>query len=204
MCLPYIDVLFGIEPYHLWKDEQDHQTGDVKDGVPFQPDFKQQDEVFHGFVKRYPNIKCIAKHVRYAYSCSENSLMAYLWYDGKTYESQKLRVHILDRVGGGDAFVSGIIYALMAGGLPCAEVTFRTQAAKESIRLMAEEYPDMLVGAGTVLTTTQVDEAMEAGAKFIVSPGFDPEIVDYCQEKGIEIFPGCVSPSEVAQAVKKD
>ncbi|WP_330621962.1 hypothetical protein [Anaerostipes sp. Marseille-Q3525] len=47
MCLPYIDVLFGIEPYHLWKDEQDHQTGDVKDGVPFQPDFKQQDEVFH-------------------------------------------------------------------------------------------------------------------------------------------------------------
>ena len=93
--------------------------------------------------------------------------------------------------------------ALMAGELPCAEVTFRTQAAKESIRLMAEEYPDMLVGAGTVLTTTQVDEAMEAGAKFIVSPGFDPEIVDYCQEKGIEIFPGCVSPSEVAQAVKK-
>jgi len=113
MCLPYIDVLFGIEPYHLWKDEQDHQTGDVKDGVPFQPDFKQQDEVFHGFVKRYPNIKCIARHVRYAHSCSENSLMAHLWYDGKTYESQKLRFHILDRVGGGDAFVSGIIYALM-------------------------------------------------------------------------------------------
>lgn len=201
--IPYIDVLFGIEPYHLWKDEQDHQTGDVKDGVPFQPDFKQQDEVFHGFVKRYSNIECIARHVRYAHSCSENSLMAYLWYDGKTYENQKLRVHILDRVSGGDAFVSGIIYASMAGGLPCAEVTFRTQAAKESIRLMAEEYPDMLVGAGTVLTTTQVDEAMEAGAKFIVSPGFDPEIVDYCQEKGIKIFPGCVSPSEVAQAVKK-
>ena len=88
--------------------------------------------------------------------------------------------------------------ALMEGGLPCAEVTFRTQAAQESIRLMAEEYPDMLVGAGTVLTTKQVDEAMDAGAKFIVSPGFDPEIVDYCQKKGIEIFPGCVSPSEVA------
>ena len=69
--------------------------------------------MFHGFVKRYPNIKCIARHVRYAHSCSENSLMAYLWYDGKTYESQKLRFHILDRVGGGDAFVSGIIYALM-------------------------------------------------------------------------------------------
>ena len=113
MCLPYIDVLFGIEPYHLWKDEQDHQAGDVKDGVPFHPDFKQQEEVFQEFVKRYPNIKCIARHVRYAHSCSENSLMAYLWYDGKTYESQKLRFHILDRVGGGDAFVSGIIYALM-------------------------------------------------------------------------------------------
>ena len=113
MCLPYIDVLFGIEPYHLWKDEKNHQAGDVKDGVPFQPDFKQQEEVFQEFVKRYPNIKCIARHVRYAHSCSENSLMAYLWYDGKTYESQKLRFHILDRVGGGDAFVSGIIYALM-------------------------------------------------------------------------------------------
>ena len=93
--------------------------------------------------------------------------------------------------------------ALMEGGLPCAEVTFRTQAAQESIRLMAEEYPDMLVGAGTVLTIDQVKRAVKAGAKFIVSPGFDPEIVDYCQKKGIEIFPGCVSPSEVAQAVKK-
>lgn len=93
--------------------------------------------------------------------------------------------------------------ALMEGGLPCAEVTFRTQAAQESIKLMAKEYPDMLVGAGTVLTTKQVDQAIKAGAKFIVSPGFDSEIVDYCQEKGIEVFPGCVSPSEVAQAVKK-
>ena len=93
--------------------------------------------------------------------------------------------------------------ALCDGGLACAEVTFRTEAAEESIRIMAEKHPDMLVGAGTVLTTKQVDEAIEAGAKFIVSPGFDPEIVDYCQEKGIEIFPGCVSPSEVAQAVKK-
>lgn len=93
--------------------------------------------------------------------------------------------------------------ALIEGGLPCAEVTFRTQAAQESIKLMVKEYPDMLVGAGTVLTTKQVDQAIEAGAKFIVSPGFDSEIVDYCQEKGIEVFPGCVSPSEVAQAVKK-
>lgn len=93
--------------------------------------------------------------------------------------------------------------ALREGGLPCAEVTFRTEAAAESIRLMVQEYPDMLVGAGTVLTTEQVDQAMEAGAKFIVSPGFDPEIVDYCLERKIPVFPGCITPSEVAQAVKR-
>lgn len=93
--------------------------------------------------------------------------------------------------------------ALMEGGLPCAEVTFRTEAAEESIRIMSENYPDMLIGAGTVLTTDQVDRAVKAGAKFMVSPGFDPEIVDYCIEKGIPVFPGCVTPSEVAQAVKR-
>ena len=91
--------------------------------------------------------------------------------------------------------------ALVEGGLPCAEVIFRTEAAEESIRLMAEQFPDMLVGAGTVLTKEQVDAA--AGAKFIVSPGFDPEIVDYCLKKEIPVYPGCVSPSEVAQAVKR-
>ena len=68
---------------------------------------------------------------------------------------------------------------------------------------MSEKYPEMLVGAGTVLTTEQVDRAVATGAKFIVSPGFDPEIVDYCMEKNIPVFPGCVSPSEVAQAVKR-
>ena len=73
--------------------------------------------------------------------------------------------------------------ALVEGGLPCAEVTFRTEAAEESIRLMAEQFPDMLVGAGTVLTKEQVDAAAAAGARFIVSPGFDPEIVDYCLKK---------------------
>lgn len=93
--------------------------------------------------------------------------------------------------------------ALVEGGLPCAEVTFRTEAAEESIRIMTEAYPDMLVGAGTILTTEQVDRAVAAGAKFIVSPGFDPEIVDYCLEKEIPVFPGCVTPSEVAQAVKR-
>lgn len=93
--------------------------------------------------------------------------------------------------------------ALTEGGLPCAEVTFRTEAAEESIKVMAEAYPDMVVGAGTVLTIEQVNAAVKAGAKFIVSPGFDPEIVDYCLEKEIPIFPGCVTPSEVAQAVKR-
>ena len=93
--------------------------------------------------------------------------------------------------------------ALVEGGLPCAEVTFRTAAAEESIKLMTAEYPDMFVGAGTVLTIDQVDRAVAAGAKFIVSPGFDPEIVDYCLEKEIPVFPGCITPSEVAQAVKR-
>ena len=93
--------------------------------------------------------------------------------------------------------------ALCEGGLPCAEVTFRTDAAEESIKIMAKEYPEMFIGAGTVLTTEQVDRAVAAGAKFIVSPGFDPEIVDYCLEKEIPVFPGCITPSEVAQAVKR-
>ena len=93
--------------------------------------------------------------------------------------------------------------ALCEGGLPCAEVTFRTAAAEESIRIMAKEFPEMLVGAGTVLTTEQVDRAVAAGASVIVSPGFDPEIVDYCISKNIPVMPGIVTPSELAQAVKR-
>ena len=93
--------------------------------------------------------------------------------------------------------------ALCEGGLPCAEVTFRTACAEECIRIMATEYPEMLLGAGTVLTIEQVDRAVAAGAKFIVSPGFDPEIVDYCLSKDILVLPGCITPSEVAQAVKR-
>lgn len=88
-------------------------------------------------------------------------------------------------------------------GLPCAEVTFRTDAAKDAIRIMADAHPEMLVGAGTVLTVEQVEQAIAAGAQFIVSPGFDPEIVDYCISKNIAVFPGCVTPSEAAQAVKR-
>ena len=72
--------------------------------------------------------------------------------------------------------------ALCDGGLACAEVTFRTAAAEESIRIMATEYPEMVVGAGTVLTTEQVDRAVNAGAKFIVSPGLNPKVVKYCLE----------------------
>ncbi len=92
--------------------------------------------------------------------------------------------------------------ALCEGGLPCAEVTFRTAAAEESIRIMTEKYPDMLVGAGTVLTTEQVDRAVLAGAKFIVSPGLNPQIVKYCVEKGILITPGCANPSDIEQALE--
>ena len=129
LCLPYIDVLFGIEPYHIWKNEKDHGAGDVKDGIPFQPDRDQQEKVFKAFVKRYPNIKCIARHVRFAHSCSENSLSSYLWLNGKTYESKRLTFHILDRVGGGDAFVSGIIYALMNEYTPEDIVNFGVAAS---------------------------------------------------------------------------
>ena len=93
--------------------------------------------------------------------------------------------------------------ALVKGGLPVAEVTFRTAAAKESIRIMSENYPEMLVGAGTVLSVSQVDEAVEAGAKFIVTPGFDEEVVDYCLSKDIPVFPGVITPTEVTMAVKK-
>lgn len=93
--------------------------------------------------------------------------------------------------------------ALIKGGLPCAEVTFRTDAAEESIRRICKSFPDMLVGAGTVLTTKQVERAYKAGAKFIVSPGFDPEIIDYCISIGLPVLPGCITPSEIAQAVKR-
>lgn len=92
--------------------------------------------------------------------------------------------------------------ALCDGGLPCAEVTFRTGAAEESIRIMTEKFPEMLVGAGTVLTKEQVDRAAAAGAKFIVSPGLNPSVVKYCAEKGLSVTPGCATPSEVEQAIE--
>lgn len=92
--------------------------------------------------------------------------------------------------------------ALIDGGVPIAEVTFRAAGAATAIKLMTDEYPDMLVGAGTVLTEEQVDEAIAAGAKFIVTPGLDVELVKYCQSKGIPIFPGCTTATDYHQAFR--
>lgn len=94
--------------------------------------------------------------------------------------------------------------ALIEGGLPCAEVTFRTEAAKEVIQIMSMEYPEMLIGAGTVLTIDQAKQAVEAGAKFIVSPGFNPKVVEYCVHNNIPIIPGCSNPSDIEQALDFD
>ncbi|MBY7819853.1 bifunctional 4-hydroxy-2-oxoglutarate aldolase/2-dehydro-3-deoxy-phosphogluconate aldolase [Vibrio fluvialis] len=91
---------------------------------------------------------------------------------------------------------------LVENGLPCAEVTFRTDAAQASIRLMRDAYPELLIGAGTVLTTQQVDQAISAGADFIVSPGLNPTTVKYCQQRGIAIVPGVNNPSLVEQAME--
>ncbi len=91
--------------------------------------------------------------------------------------------------------------ALIDGGLPCAEVTFRTQAAEESIRRMSQQYPEMLVGAGTILTPAQADKAVHAGAKFIVSPGLNEDVVKHCQTIGIPIIAGVATPSEVEKAL---
>ena len=92
--------------------------------------------------------------------------------------------------------------ALCAGGVPVAEITFRAAGADNAIRLMKEACPDMLVGAGTVTATSQIDAVIEAGGDFIVSPGFDPELVAYAQEKGIAVYPGCTTASEYHQALK--
>ena len=92
--------------------------------------------------------------------------------------------------------------ALCAGGLPCAEVTFRTSAAAGAIKIMTENFPNMCVGAGTVLNAEQVDAAVAAGAKFIVSPGLNPRTVKYCIEKGVPITPGTSSPSDIEQAIE--
>ena len=92
--------------------------------------------------------------------------------------------------------------ALLAGGVDVMEITFRTAAAADSIKAVAENCRDMLVGAGTVITLEQCKQAVECGAKFIVSPGFDEEVVRWCVENGIAVTPGCVTPSEIMAAMK--
>ena len=92
--------------------------------------------------------------------------------------------------------------ALIDGGLPAAEITFRTKCAAEAIKNITEAYPEMLVGAGTVLTTEQVDAAIAAGSKFIVSPGLNPKVVSYCLSKGVPMLPGCANPSDVEAALE--
>ena len=96
----------------------------------------------------------------------------------------------------------GLAKALCAGGVPVAEVTFRAAGADKAIKLMKEACPDMLVGAGTVTTTAHIDAVIAAGGDFIVTPGFDPELVAYAQEKNIPIFPGCTTASEYHQSLK--
>ena len=96
----------------------------------------------------------------------------------------------------------GLAKALTAGGVPVAEVTFRAAGAAKAIKLMSDACPDMLVGAGTVMCEAQVDEAIEAGAKFIVSPGLNPKVVAYCVSKNIPIVPGRANPSDIEAAIE--
>jgi 2-dehydro-3-deoxyphosphogluconate aldolase/(4S)-4-hydroxy-2-oxoglutarate aldolase len=94
--------------------------------------------------------------------------------------------------------------ALLKGGLPCAEITFRTDAAEEAIRLIANSQPELLVGAGTVLSVAQAQKAVNAGARFIVSPGFDPKVVDWCLQEKVPVIPGVATATEVLMAFDKD
>ena len=94
--------------------------------------------------------------------------------------------------------------ALVEGGLPCAEVTFRTAGAREALSRLTGECPDVLAGAGTVLTPAQARDALDAGAKFVVAPGFNPGVVDYCLENDVPVFPGIATPTEIEAAMTRD
>ena len=124
LCLPYVDVLFGIEPYRLPKDPADPSKGDCKDGLSMHPSLEEQDKIFRAFIERYPNISCIARHVRFAHSGSENSLKAYMWLENRIYESRLFTFTILERVGGGDAFASGLIYSTLKEYSPLDRINF--------------------------------------------------------------------------------
>lgn len=93
--------------------------------------------------------------------------------------------------------------ALMEGGLPCAEITYRTTAAKETIKRIANQFSELIVGAGTVQMVEQAGDAVDAGARFIVSPGFDPEVVNWCLEHGVPVVPGVATPTEINMALAK-
>jgi 2-dehydro-3-deoxyphosphogluconate aldolase/(4S)-4-hydroxy-2-oxoglutarate aldolase len=93
--------------------------------------------------------------------------------------------------------------ALHDGGLSCAEITFRTPRALEALRRITAEAPELFVGAGTVLTTTQAEAAADAGAQFIVAPGFNPRVVDYCLDRGMQVYPGVATPTELEAALEK-
>jgi Entner-Doudoroff aldolase len=100
-----------------------------------------------------------------------------------------------------DTDAAPLAKALVAGGVPAAEITFRAEGADRAIRIMREQFPDMLVGAGTVLSIEQVEKAHAAGAQFIVSPGLNPRTVAACQALGLPIFPGCITPTEIEEAL---
>ena len=91
--------------------------------------------------------------------------------------------------------------ALCAGGLPVAEVTFRTEAAEESIRVMKKEFPEMLVGAGTIVNVEQAKRALDAGSTFLVSPGFSAKVTEFAIDNNVPIFPGCCTPTEIMMAM---
>ncbi len=111
-CLPYVDVLIGMEPFHLRKD-----------------DIWLQDEVFQHIIERYPNIKCIARHMRYPYSGSQNALKAFMWYQRHTYESNLFTYHVADRIDGNDAFIRGLIHAIRQGYAPADLINFAAASA---------------------------------------------------------------------------
>jgi 2-dehydro-3-deoxyphosphogluconate aldolase/(4S)-4-hydroxy-2-oxoglutarate aldolase len=92
--------------------------------------------------------------------------------------------------------------AIAAGGIPCAEITFRTAAAEDALRRIAAELPETLLGAGTVLNAEQIDRAMGAGARFIVTPGFNPRVVAHALKRGIPVIPGCSTPTDIEQALE--
>lgn len=92
--------------------------------------------------------------------------------------------------------------ALLNGGLPCAEITFRTAAAEAAIRAISKAFPEILLGAGTVLTEEQIERAVAAGAKFIVAPGFSASVVNYCVEHHLPVFPGVCTPTDIQAALE--